>query len=240
MAQGPNSPSRCLSSALSPSRVWSKAEDDGAAWQWDSITSRPAGSRRFLFIRKQVMCQNKLPIQLKDTSQIEHNAPRTWDYLQSPANLLDRRASIIYKNRPRFSVFGIGPYSFAPWKVAISGFYKRLDFRCIGPVDGKPVILDDTCYFLPCQTEDDAGFLANMVNSKSARGFFRSFIFRDARRPVTVQLLGSLDLGLLAKEIGTSLPAWPDVALFGKNQIDYRGYEKTRNTTRFQYELYPR
>ena len=176
----------------------------------------------------------------EDTSQIQRNAPRTWDYLRSHANLLDGRASIIYKNRPRFSVFGIGPYSFAPWKVAISGFYKRLDFRCIGPVDGKPVILDDTCYFLPCQTEGDARLIANMVNSKSARGFFRSFIFWDAKRPVTVQLLGNLDLGLLAKEIGISLPVWSDVALFGTNQIDYRGYEKTRNTTRFQYELYPR
>ena len=175
----------------------------------------------------------------EDTSQIERNAPRTWDYLRSHANILDGRASVIYKNRPRFSVFGIGPYSFAPWKVAISGFYKRLDFRCIGPTDGKPVILDDTCYFLPCQTEDDARLIADMVNSESAKGFFRSFVFWDAKRPVTVQLLGSLDLGMLAKEIGISLPTGPDVALFGESQIDYRSYEKTRNTARLQYELYP-
>ena len=176
----------------------------------------------------------------EDTSQIAHNAPRTWDYLQSHANLLDRRASLIYRNRPQFSVFGIGPYSFAPWKVATSGFYKRLDFRCIGPVDDKPILLDDTCYFLPFQKEDDARLFADIINSKSARGFFRSFIFWDAKRPITVQLLGSLDLGMLAKEIGISLPAWSDVALFGENQIDYPGYEQTGNTTRFQYELYPR
>ena len=176
----------------------------------------------------------------EDTSQIEHNAPRTWNYLQLHASLLDRRASIIYKNRPRFSIFGVGPYSFSPWKVAISGFYKRLDFRCIGPVDDKPVLLDDTCYFLPCQTEDDARHLVNMVNSKSARGFFRSLIFWDAKRPITVQLLGSLDLGLLAKEAGISLSAWSDVSPFGQNQIGYPDYEQARSTTRFQYELYPR
>ena len=67
----------------------------------------------------------------EDTPQIEYEAPRTWDYLQSHAARLDARASSIYRNRPRFSVFGVGPYSFAPWKVAISGFYKRLDFRCV-------------------------------------------------------------------------------------------------------------
>ena len=176
----------------------------------------------------------------EDTSQIKRNAPRTWDYLQSHASLLDGRASIIYKNRPRFSVFGIGPYSFAPWKVAISGFYKRLDFRCIGPVDDKPVLLDDTCYFLPCQTEDDTRLLADMINSRSARGFFHSLIFWDAKRPVTVQLLGNLDLAVLAKEAGISLPAWSDVALFGENRTGYPGHEQTGNATRLQYELYPR
>ena len=146
----------------------------------------------------------------EDTSRIEREAPRTWGYLQSHANRLDGRASSIYRNRPRFSVFGVGPYSFAPWKVAISGFYKRLDFCCIGPVGGKPIVLDDTCYFLPCQTEHDARLLAELLNSKAARGFFRAFIFWDAKRPITAQLLASLDLGMLAEEAGVSLPAWSD------------------------------
>ena len=146
----------------------------------------------------------------EDTPQIEYEAPRTWDYLQSHAARLDARASSIYRNRPRFSVFGVGPYSFAPWKVAISGFYKRLDFRCIGPIEGKPIVLDDTCYFLPCRTAHDARLLAELLNTKAARGFFRSFIFWDAKRPITAQLLASLDLGILAEEVGVSLPTWSD------------------------------
>ena len=145
-----------------------------------------------------------------DTSSIKREAPRTWDYLLSHSEQLDRRASSIYSKRPRFSIFGVGPYSFAPWKVATSGLYKRLDFRCIGPVEGKPVMLDDTCYFLPCQTEHDAKVLADLLNSEAARGFFRSFIFWDAKRPITIQLLASLDLGMLAKEAGMPLPAWTD------------------------------
>ena len=100
--------------------------------------------------------------------RIKREAPRTWDYLQSHADRLDARASSIYRNRPRFSVFGVGPYSFAPWKVAISGFYKRLDFRCVGPVEDKPVVLDDTCYFLPCRTEHDARLLAELLNYSQA------------------------------------------------------------------------
>ncbi len=144
------------------------------------------------------------------TSPIERDAPRTWSYLESHADRLDGRASSIYRNRPRFSVFGVGAYSFAPWKVATSGFYKCLDFRCVGPFKGKPVVFDDTCYFLPCRTERDAKFLAELLNSKAAGSFFHSFIFWDAKRPITAQLLACLDLGILAKEAGAPLPAWSD------------------------------
>lgn len=148
-----------------------------------------------------------------DTSWIENKAPQTWAYLQSHAARLDSRASSIYRNRPRFSVFGVGPYSFAPWKVAISGFYKRLDFRCIGPVDGKPVVLDDTCYFLPCRTRRDAELLIELLNSEPAIGFFRSLIFWDTKRPITAQLLTSLDLERLAEESGIVLPRWSDQSI---------------------------
>ena len=144
----------------------------------------------------------------EDTSRVERENPLTWEYLQSHADHLDGRQSSVYRNRPRFSVFGVGPYSFAPWKVATPGFSKRLDFRCIGPVESKPVVLDDTCYFLPCNTEDDARLLVELLNSKAAKGFFRSFIFWDAKRPITAQLLATLDLGKLAREAGVSLPVW--------------------------------
>lgn len=142
----------------------------------------------------------------EDTTAIARVAPLTWRYLESHADRLDARASAIYRNRPRFSVFGVGAYSFAPWKVAISGFYKSLNFRVVAPQDGRPVMLDDTCYFLPCRSETDAQLLAGLLNSEPARGFFRAFVFWDAKRPLTAGLLGDLDLGQLAARLGTPLP----------------------------------
>ncbi len=147
----------------------------------------------------------------EDTSGIAQKAPHTWRYLQSYADLLDRRASSIYRNRPRFSIFGVGPYGFAPWKVATSGFYKQLAFRCVGPSGGKPVVLDDTCYFLPCRTQRDSELLLQLLNSRASKGFFRSSIFWDAKRPITAQLLRGLDLGSLADQEGVSLPVWSNI-----------------------------
>ncbi|PIS30066.1 MAG: hypothetical protein COT43_02570 [Candidatus Marinimicrobia bacterium CG08_land_8_20_14_0_20_45_22] len=69
-----------------------------------------------------------------DTNVIETNAPKTWNYLVETTKILDSRKSIIYRKRPRFSVFGIGDYTFSPWKVAISSLYtidilNRIDLK---------------------------------------------------------------------------------------------------------------
>ena len=142
----------------------------------------------------------------EDTSVIERRAPKTWVYLESHSELLQRRASSIYRNRPKYSIFGVGEYSFSPWKVAISGFYKDMNFKAIGPSSGKPVVLDDTCYFLPCRTQEEASAISGMLNSQIAREFFSSFVFWDSKRPVTAELLQRLDLLALAQELGTEAP----------------------------------
>jgi hypothetical protein len=134
----------------------------------------------------------------EDTREIASKAPLTWDYLAAHAEFLNRRASSIYRDRPLFSVFGVGEYTFALWKVAISGLYKKLHFQAIGPVAGKPVVLDDTCYFLACDSEVAARQLTEMLNSEIAQRFFETFVFWDAKRPITTELLQRLDLIKLA------------------------------------------
>lgn len=96
----------------------------------------------------------------------------------------------------------MGPYSFAPWKVAIASLYKELRFSKIGPLEGRPVLLDDTCYFLPCKSEAECDVLHGMVSSSAAIEFWSSMVFWDAKRPVTAKLLNRLDLGRLAALLG--------------------------------------
>lgn len=138
----------------------------------------------------------------EETASIEVRAPKTWSYLCRNSNILDSRGSRIYSNQPRFCVFGVGDYSFAPWKVAISGFYKKLVFKVVGPYEGKPVVFDDTCYFISCATAEEAQFLCSMLNSQPAQEFYSAFVFWDMKRPITVELLRRLDLLALAREIG--------------------------------------
>lgn len=152
----------------------------------------------------------------EDTLPIERLAPRTWQYLQDHSNFLERRGSSIYKGQPPFSIFGIGDYSYAPWKVAISGFYKRLHFMLVPPVETKPTMLDDTCYFLPCDTKEEAETLVSILNTSTACEFFRAYIFWDAKRPITVDLLRRLSLTALSLELKV------DVALLGRWGLEER------------------
>lgn len=136
-----------------------------------------------------------------DTTLIKDTAPKTWKYLLAHAHLLDKRGSSIYKNRPKFSMFGIGDYSFSFWKVAISGFYKKLYFRVIGNYDSKPIVLDDTSYFIACKTQDQAKYITSLLNSNVSQEFFKAFIFWDAKRPITIEILRRMDLAILEQEV---------------------------------------
>ena len=119
--------------------------------------------------------------------------------MESYSSILDNRKSIIYKNRPRFSVFGIGEYSFTSWKVAISGFYKNIHFSSIGQHDSKPIMVDDTCYFIPCSSENEATFITEQLNSETCLKFIKSLIFFDAKRPVNIDILSRIDLKKLSE-----------------------------------------
>lgn len=136
------------------------------------------------------------------TARIKTDAPKTWAYLTEHHDYFVQRKSSIYKNRPSYSIFGVGSYSFAPWKVAISGLYKTLNFTVVEPTEDKPTVLDDTCYFLPCDNKDEAEFIAWLLNLTIARQFFESFIFWDKKRPITAKILGKLNIYRLAEELG--------------------------------------
>ena len=137
----------------------------------------------------------------EDTAGLADSVPRTWRYLVDHADKLDARGSVIYRGKPRFSAFGVGTYTFAPWKVAISGFYKSLNFMKVGPVDGRPVVFDDTIYFLPCQSEAEADFIQILVRSRPFVELLGALVFNDEKRPITAELLKRVSLERVAERL---------------------------------------
>jgi len=135
----------------------------------------------------------------EDTASIQNMAPKTWKYLKKHQEKLNARKSSIYINKPCFSIFGIGEYSFAPWKVAISGMYKNLSFQLLSPYNDKPIMLDDTCNFLYFNTEQEAIKIYKLLTSEICLNFLKSLIFFDAKRPINIDILNRINLEILEK-----------------------------------------
>ena len=149
--------------------------------------------------RKQVIVtQKRLG---EDTSRLRVNAPRLWKYLEANSASLDQRKSSIYRDKPRFSIFGVGDYSFAPYKVAISGLYKESNFSLVCPIENRPVMVDDTCYMLGFENYLDALITATIFNSERVKQFLQAIVFSDAKRPYTKQVLMRVDISKLIARI---------------------------------------
>ena len=139
------------------------------------------------------------------TDGLETQAPRLWRYLRAHANRIAARKSSIYRNAPQFAMFGIGPYSFAPWKVAVAGFYAQPRFRVVGPQAGRPVLLGDTAYFASFENEADARAFAAVCASPALAAILAERVV-PGKRPITKALLDGLDWPAIA----TTLDPVPD------------------------------
>ena len=137
----------------------------------------------------------------QDTKYIKSEFPKTYNYLIEHLSNFDARKSSIYNNKPLFSIFGIGDYSFKPYKVAISGLYKTFHFTLVLPQNEKPVMLDDTCYLLGFDKIEFAVYSLILLNSKKAMQFLKSITFSDAKRTFTKDVLMRINLLELAENI---------------------------------------
>lgn len=137
----------------------------------------------------------------EDTFHIKSDAPKTWDYLNAHKEFFEKRKSSIYKNSPEFSMFGIGNYSYEKYKVGISGFYKKPFFSVLMTNDGKPVMTDDTSYFITMPTFDMAYTAMLILNSEKVQKFLMTIAFLDAKRPYTKKVLERIDFHKILRYI---------------------------------------
>lgn len=137
----------------------------------------------------------------QETNYIKYNFPKTYQYLSEHQDIFNARKSSIYNNKPPFSIFGVGDYSFKPYKVAISGLYKTFYFTLVLPQNEKPVMLDDTCYMLGFDKLEFAVYSLILLNSETTMQFLQSITFTDAKRTFTKDVLMRIDLLELAQTI---------------------------------------
>lgn len=164
----------------------------------------------------------------EETDYINDVAPLTWKYLCRNKKLFDGRKSSIYKGAPAFSMFGVGDYSYAEYKVGISGFYKKPLFTLLYNESdvSHPVMLDDTSYFLSFDNYDDAYTCMLLLNCNKVQQFLFSISFQDAKRPYTKKVLQRLDLKKCIKCVGIEELLETERNLGLENYISDNAYEE--------------
>jgi len=149
-------------------------------------------------VRKKILVTQKQVGE--NTDYIKTKYPRTWQYLNDYIADFNKRKSSIYKNKPKFSIFSVGEYSFYPYKIAISGLYKNINFKILYPIDKKPIMVDDTCNFISCNNESEANTIFSLLTNNNTSIFLESIIFWDSKRPITTEILNSIDIRKIAND----------------------------------------
>lgn len=136
-----------------------------------------------------------------DTTKLKKSHPLAFSYLSKHENVFSRRKSSIYKDKDKFSIFGIGDYSFRPYKIVVSSLYKTIKFVLVSPSSkGKPIMVDDTCYQLDFDNLEEAKSIFFALTSDEIQSLIHSLVFNDAKRVVTKNLLMRLDLVQLCRD----------------------------------------
>ena len=114
--------------------------------------------------------------------------PRTYGYLKRFEPVLRQRAAFkryftrperggrVTETGPFYSMFDVGDYTFAPWKVVWREVAHTLDASVALPHDGKPTVPDHTLILVECSGEEEANYLCAAVNSSPARLAVQAYI----------------------------------------------------------------
>ena len=62
-------------------------------------------------------------------------------------------------------------------------------------------MLDDTCYFIPCDSLEQATLIANVLNDQMCLNYIKSIVFLDAKRPITKKLLQRIHIPTLIEQL---------------------------------------
>jgi hypothetical protein len=106
----------------------------------------------------------------ENEAELRDRYPETYRYLQGHRDRLDDRASAWLDDGPFYSVFGLGAYTWAPYKIVWCRLGFKPHFAVVSTVEDedlgeKPIVPGDHCMFVSTDDEREAHFLCALLNS---------------------------------------------------------------------------
>lgn len=111
-----------------------------------------------------------------DEKFVQNNYPKTWGYLKRFETPLRERSGFkryftrtehgrVVETGPFYSMFNVGDYTFAKYKVIWPNMGNRIDAAVVTEHEGKPIIPQHIISLLPLSNLDEAYYVASIINS---------------------------------------------------------------------------
>lgn len=109
-------------------------------------------------------------------AELREHFPLTYAYLKSFEQNFQARRSKVFAQTPFYGLFGLGEYTFAPYKVCWIGLGFQPKFVVTGKIDDpalgqKIIVPDGTIYFISCGEREEAHYVCALLNSILVRTF---------------------------------------------------------------------
>jgi hypothetical protein len=137
----------------------------------------------------------------ENEAAVREETPNTYAYLDDHRERLDERGSSWFDGGPFYALFGLGPYTWADYKVVWCRLGFKPHFAVVSTVDDpelgeKPVVPGDHCMFVATDDRAEAHYLCALLNSAP---------YQRCLRDVSSGGKSSLSKSTVSK---LSLPAW--------------------------------
>ena len=127
------------------------------------------------------------------------NYPHTYRYLKRFESVLRERAAFkryfmrtdkrgrTVETGPFYSMFDVGDYTFAPWKVVWRYIASDFIVAVAGPWNDKPTVPNEKLMLVACGSAEEAHYLCALLNSSSIRLGVRGFFVETQIAPHVIQ-----------------------------------------------------
>jgi SAM-dependent methyltransferase len=124
-----------------------------------------------------IMVQDPIKRRGIDESLMKTKYPKTYLYLKRFEKVLKDRAAFkryftrkdkygkIYETGPFYSMFDVGDYTFAPYKVVWPNIASKISSSVISDINGLPIIPQHIVTLVPCESYEEAHYICALMNS---------------------------------------------------------------------------
>ena len=165
--------------------------------RWIDVQRFAARPSAYLLLVQDVVTRTGL-----DEEFLRRTYPRTYAYLKQFEPLLGARAAYrrYQDRRPFYSMYNVGSYTLSPVKVVWRRMDRRIRAAVLEEIDDphlgrRPVVPQETCVLVACDSTDEAHYLCALLNSSPVHELVAAHSVAGGKGFGTPSILDFLPLG---------------------------------------------